>query len=105
MIRLLIVDDDVALLKALPEALRLRIGSIGVDTCDSAREALRLRERAFWRYHAGGLHTLGETLDRWYLALQTCRTLLRMAANPGTTLVHAVERWKGNAGLERKTQS
>jgi len=42
MTRILIVDDDVALLKALPETLRLRMENIGVDTCDSAREALRL---------------------------------------------------------------
>ncbi|HSV06043.1 MAG TPA: response regulator [Candidatus Binatus sp.] len=37
----LIVDDDVALLKALPEALRLRMAGLVVDTCDSAPAALR----------------------------------------------------------------
>ncbi len=42
MTRLLIVDDDVALLKALPETLRLRMEDAGVDTCDSATEALRM---------------------------------------------------------------
>ena len=36
----LIVDDDLALLSALPEALQLRMDSVLVDTCDSAREAL-----------------------------------------------------------------
>lgn len=36
----LIVDDDVALLQALPEALELRMGPISVDTCDSADGAL-----------------------------------------------------------------
>jgi two-component system, sensor histidine kinase and response regulator len=36
----LIVDDDVALLQALPEALRLRMGGVTVDTCDSAPAAL-----------------------------------------------------------------
>src|SRR5919197_1208001 len=40
MARILIVDDDPALLKALPEALRLRMQDAQVDTCDSAREAL-----------------------------------------------------------------
>jgi two-component system nitrogen regulation response regulator GlnG len=36
----LIVDDDPALLQALPEALRLRMGSVNVDTADSAPAAL-----------------------------------------------------------------
>ena len=38
--RILIVDDDPALLEALPEAIRLRIGPIHVDTCDSADAAV-----------------------------------------------------------------
>jgi len=38
--RILIVDDDPALLEALPEAVRLRIGPIHVDTCDSADRAV-----------------------------------------------------------------
>ncbi len=37
---ILIVDDDTALLQALPQALSLRIEGILVDTCDSALEAL-----------------------------------------------------------------
>ena len=36
----LIVDDDMALLRALPEALRLRMKELTVDTCDSAPAAL-----------------------------------------------------------------
>jgi len=36
----LIVDDDLALLQALPEALRLRMGEVTVDTADSAAVAL-----------------------------------------------------------------
>lgn len=36
----LIVDDDPALLKALPEALRLRMHGVTVDTADSATAAL-----------------------------------------------------------------
>ena len=39
--RILIVDDDPALLEALPEAVRLRIGPIDVDTCDSADGAVK----------------------------------------------------------------
>src|SRR5881409_797976 len=38
--RVLIVDDDAALLQALPEALRLRMGEVTVDTADSAATAL-----------------------------------------------------------------
>src|SRR6266702_4251193 len=38
--RVLIVDDDAALLQALPEALRLRMSGVTVDTADSAAAAL-----------------------------------------------------------------
>jgi DNA-binding NtrC family response regulator len=39
-LRVLIVDDDLALLEALPEALRLRMGGVTVETADSAAAAL-----------------------------------------------------------------
>jgi len=38
--QILLVDDDTALLQALPQALSLRISNLQVDTCDSAFEAL-----------------------------------------------------------------
>src|SRR6266571_690196 len=38
--RILIVDDDLALLQALPEALRLRMEDVSVDTSESAAVAL-----------------------------------------------------------------
>ena len=38
--RVLIVDDDLALLQALPEALRLRMAAVAIDTADSAPGAL-----------------------------------------------------------------
>ena len=38
--RVLLVDDDPALLQALPEALRLRMDGVTVDTADSAAVAL-----------------------------------------------------------------
>ncbi len=38
--RILIVDDDLALLEALPEAVHLRMGAIEIDTCDSAATAV-----------------------------------------------------------------
>ena len=37
--RVLIVDDDLALLQALSEALRLRVGEVTVDTADSGAAA------------------------------------------------------------------
>src|SRR5579864_5447983 len=39
---ILIVDDDTALLQALPQALEIRLTAIQVDTSDSALEALEL---------------------------------------------------------------
>src|SRR5579871_6581603 len=41
---ILIVDDDTALLQALPQALALRMTAIEVDTSDSALGALKLIE-------------------------------------------------------------
>jgi len=40
MSQILLVDDDAALLQALPQALSLRINNLQIDTCDSAFEAL-----------------------------------------------------------------
>src|SRR6184192_3091758 len=37
---ILIVDDDTALLEALPQALYLRLDGVKVDTCDSAQGAI-----------------------------------------------------------------
>ena len=43
--RILIVDDDVALLEALPQALKLRMEGITIDTSETAADALeRIRE-------------------------------------------------------------
>ena len=39
-LRVLVVDDDLALLQALPEALRIRMAGATVDTADSAAAAL-----------------------------------------------------------------
>jgi len=39
-VRILVVDDDPALLEALPEAVRLRMPGIEIDTCDSAAAAI-----------------------------------------------------------------
>jgi DNA-binding NtrC family response regulator len=48
--RLLVIDDDPALLQALPEALRLRMSGVTVDTADSAATALD--QIAAWDYDA-----------------------------------------------------
>ena len=46
--RILLVDDDPALLEALPEALRLRLDGIEIDTSETAYDALdRLRETEY----------------------------------------------------------
>lgn len=39
--RILLVDDDPALLEALPETISLRLDHVAVDTCDSAPAALK----------------------------------------------------------------
>src|SRR5687768_16565657 len=43
--RVLLVDDDDALLEALPTALRMRMADVTVDTCDSAVRALDYIDR------------------------------------------------------------
>src|SRR5712691_9348906 len=46
--QILIVDDDTALLEALPQALHLRLEGVQVDTSDSAQEALeRIEEHDY----------------------------------------------------------
>ena len=39
-LRVLVIDDDPALLQALPEAVRIRMAGVTVDTADSAAAAL-----------------------------------------------------------------
>jgi PAS domain S-box-containing protein len=43
--RILIVDDDTALLEALPKALKLRMDGIRIDTSDNAADAIERIER------------------------------------------------------------
>jgi two-component system, sensor histidine kinase and response regulator len=46
--RILIVDDDPALLEALPRALQLRVEGIGIDTSETAADALeRIRREDY----------------------------------------------------------
>ena len=66
-----------------------------------SHEALRFRGRDFWRYHQGGLKTLGEMLDWPCLALRICRTLLGMVANPGTTALRLLRFLKRKLSGER----
>jgi len=69
----LIVDDDLALLEALPEALRLRMGGVTVETADSAAVALeRIAARDYDAIVADikmpgmdGLELLTEIRTRW----------------------------------------
>src|SRR5437773_4027560 len=69
----LIVDDDLTLLEALPEALRLRMGGVTVETADSAAVALeRIAARDYDAIVADikmpgmdGLELLTEIRTRW----------------------------------------
>ena len=69
----LIVDDDLALLEALPEALRLRMDGVTVETADSAAVALeRIAARDYDAIVADikmpgmdGLELLTEIRTRW----------------------------------------
>ena len=62
-----------------------------------AQEALCFRGSEFWRYHGAGLNTLGEKLDRVCLTLQVGHTLLRVVANPGSTIMSVVRYWKNDS--------
>ena len=59
-----------------------------------ADNAIRLRDRAFWRYHQEGLKAETEPLDWRYLALQIGLRLLWMASNPGMTIIRVLRSWK-----------
>ena len=65
-----------------------------------AKAAVRFRGPAFWQYHKRGLRTLGEKLDRAYLALQIGMVLLWIAAHPWTTVMIAL-RSRNQSGRER----
>jgi hypothetical protein len=68
-----------------------------------ARAALRLRGRAFWRFHKVGLKALGlhEKHDWPYLALIIGTELLWLASNPGMTTVEALRRLRPKIGSRR----
>jgi glycosyltransferase involved in cell wall biosynthesis len=51
-----------------------------------ASGALRGRESAFWRYHVAGLHTIGETLNRSYLAFSVAQHISWNAFNPAAAI-------------------
>jgi glycosyltransferase involved in cell wall biosynthesis len=51
-----------------------------------AMEALSFPGATFWQYHKSGLESLGDRLDRPYLALKVVWKLLGLVANPGATL-------------------
>lgn len=70
-----------------------------------ANAALRKREPAFWQYHRRGLRTLGETLDRSYLALQVVRELLWNAANPAAAVSRGLRYVKRRAASRKTARS
>jgi glycosyltransferase involved in cell wall biosynthesis len=60
-----------------------------------AKAKLGRREPAFWEYHARGLRTLGEAIDRLYLGLRVVQTGLWLALNPGATVGSGLRRLAG----------
>jgi glycosyltransferase involved in cell wall biosynthesis len=65
-----------------------------------AKEAVRFPGRAFWRHHEAGLNAVGHNLDWPYLAWQIGLQLLRLVANPGTTIVRALRSFQGTSSPE-----
>jgi len=55
-----------------------------------ARQALKLRDPDFWRYHRKGLATIGETIDWTSLVAQLGLELLWAASNPGMVIRHVI---------------
>ena len=72
------------------EATRLKSESRQEYYSVLARAALHLRESDFWKYHKRGLKTLGETIDRPYLARQVLRRLVQLVASPGHSVARAL---------------
>ncbi len=66
-----------------------------------AGEVLHGRKSAFWRYHASGLNTLGETINRSSLALQVFRKVLWKAVNPGAAIEKGLRLLKGRVGCRK----
>lgn len=62
-----------------------------------ANGALRRREPAFWRYQVAGLNSIGEELDRPYLAFLVAQQISWNACNPAAAISKA---WRF---LKRKT--
>jgi hypothetical protein len=69
-----------------------------------AKEALRFRERAFWRHHQTGLNILDATFDWPYLALQIVLELLWIGLNPGKAMLDTIRSWKRRK-TDRKSHS
>jgi glycosyltransferase involved in cell wall biosynthesis len=70
-----------------------------------AAAALHLRGKEFWEYHKSGLKTLGETLDRPYLALQLARRVFEMCVNPGETVRRVLRLMRPRASKMPTTRS
>jgi glycosyltransferase involved in cell wall biosynthesis len=70
-----------------------------------AEAKLRRRELAFWEYHARGLHTLGEAIDRHYLGFRMLQRTLRLALNPGATVMRALRSLQRSISKKRQSKS
>jgi glycosyltransferase involved in cell wall biosynthesis len=98
--RYIIVQRYAPVFLKADEAAALRKSSRRAYYDVLAREVLRCRERDFWLYHQGGLSTLGQTIDRPFLALRIARRLLGIIANPGSTVLRGLRFLKGKSSRE-----
>jgi glycosyltransferase involved in cell wall biosynthesis len=71
-----------------------------------ARAALRLRGRAFWRFHKLGLKALSERekIDWIYLTLQIGVVLLWIMSNPGRSVLRMAHMFKDKSQARRGTR-
>ena len=61
----------------------------------------RFHEQAFWRYHKEELETVGDALDRPYLAIQIGLEFLRRASNLWNTMKGVLQLWKDRTKSQR----
>ena len=70
-----------------------------------AKEAIRLREPAFWQYHKKGMATLGETLHWPRLGAQIGLELVWMATNPGATAIRGLRYLRRRIQVESRAEN
>jgi hypothetical protein len=64
-----------------------------------ARNVLRCRSTAFWRFHKEKLRSLGLQLDRSLLAVSVGRELVRMLLRPASSATELTRWWREAVSL------